>query len=88
MHRLSTLVLAILCSGCTAAAQYRPWPEATLAQPTSMAVGFNQRSGSSYISPLTGQRRPGDNLEQKLISAIAGAQREVLVAVQRRQGQH
>ncbi|WP_413297654.1 phospholipase D-like domain-containing protein [Synechococcus sp. MIT S9452] len=82
MHRLSTLVLAILCSGCTAAAQYRPWPEATLAQPTSMAVGFNQRSGSSYISPLTGQRRPGDNLEQQLISAIAGAQREVLVAVQ------
>ncbi len=82
MHRLSALALAALCSGCTAAAQYRPWPEATLPQPESITVGFNHRLGSSYISPLTGQRRPGDNLEQQLITAIAGAQREVLVAVQ------
>ena len=82
MHRLSALALAALCSGCTAAAQYRPWPEATLPQPESITVGFNHRLGSSYISPLTGQRRPGDNLEQQLIAAIAGAQREVLVAVQ------
>ena len=82
MHRLSALALAALCSGCTAAAQYRPWPQATLAQPESITVGFNHLRGSSYISPLTGQRRPGDNLEQQLIAAIEGAQREVLVAVQ------
>ena len=82
MHRLSALALAALCSGCTAAAQYRPWPEPALAQPEAITVGFNHHSGSSYISPLKGQRRPGDNLEQQLISAIAGAQREVLVAVQ------
>ena len=82
MHRLSALALAVLCSGCTAAAHYRPWPQATLEQPESITVGFNQRRGSSYISPLTGRRRPGDNLEQQLITAIEGAQREVLVAVQ------
>ncbi len=82
MHRLSALALAALCSGCTAAAQYRPWPEPALPQPEAITVGFNHHSGSSYISPLTGQKRPGDNLEQQLISAIAGAQREVLVAVQ------
>ena len=82
MHRLSALALAALCSGCTAEAQYHPWPEATLAQPESITVGFNHHSSSSYISPLTGQRRAGDNLEQQLITAIAGAQSEVLVAVQ------
>ena len=82
MHRLSALALDVLCSGCTAAAQYRPWPESTLAQPESITVGFNHHSRSSYISPLTGQRRPGDNLEQQLIAAIESAQREVLVAVQ------
>ena len=82
MHRLSALALAILCSGCTAAAHYRPWHQATLEQPESITVGFNQRSGSSYISPLTGKSRPGDNLEQQLIAAIEGAQREVLMAVQ------
>ena len=64
MHRLSALALAALCSGCTAAAQYRPWPEATLTQPESITVGFNHRLSSSYISPLTVQRRAGDNLEQ------------------------
>ena len=82
MHRLGALALAALCSGCTAAAQYHPWPQATLPQPESITVGFNHHSGSSYISPLTGQRRPGDNLEQQLITAIESAQREVLVAVQ------
>ena len=82
MHRLSALALAVLCSGCTAAAHYRPWPQATLEQPEFITVGFNQFRGSSYISPLTGRRRPGDNLEQQLITAIEGAQREVLVAVQ------
>jgi phosphatidylserine/phosphatidylglycerophosphate/cardiolipin synthase-like enzyme len=82
MHRLSALALAALCSGCTAAAQYRPWPEATLAQPTSMAVGFNQRSGSHYISPLTAQKRAGDNLEQQLVEGISAAQSEVLLAIQ------
>ena len=82
MHRLSALALTALCSGCTAAAQYHPWPQVTLAQPESITVGFNHHSSSSYISPLTGQRRAGDNLEQQLITAIAGAQREVLVAVQ------
>ena len=82
MHRLSALALAALCSGCTAAAQYRPLPEATLAQPTSMAVGFNQRSGSHYISPLTEQKRAGDNLEQQLVEGISAAQSEVLLAIQ------
>ena len=82
MHRLGVLALAALCSGCTAAAQYRPWPQATLTQPDSITVGFNHRRGSTYISPLTGQRRSGDNLEQQLIAAIEGAQREVLMAVQ------
>ena len=62
MHRLSALALAALCSGCTAAAQYRPWPEATLAQPESITVGFNHHRGSSYISPLTGQRRQATTL--------------------------
>jgi len=82
MHRLSALALAVLCSGCTAAAQYQPWTEATLPQPEGITASFNQRSGASYISPLTGERRDGDNLEQQLIAGIAAAQREVLLAVQ------
>ena len=75
MHRLSALALAALCSGCTAAAQYRPWPEPALPQPEAITVGFNHHSGSSYISPLTEQRRPGDNLEQQPTALRPGPER-------------
>ena len=70
MHPLGALALAALCSGCTAAAQYQPWSQASLAQPESITVGFNHLRGSSYISPLTGQKRQGDNLERQLIAAM------------------
>ena len=55
---------------------------AELAQPPQIEVLFNHSNNSSYRSPLTGRWRNGDDLEQFLIEAIEGAQREVLVAVQ------
>ena len=45
-------------------------------------MAFNQREGASYRSPISGQRRNGDDLEALLLATIRGARREVLVAVQ------
>jgi len=45
-------------------------------------VAFNHRDGERYRSPLNGQWRNGDNLEQLVITEIGAAEREILVAVQ------
>jgi phosphatidylserine/phosphatidylglycerophosphate/cardiolipin synthase-like enzyme len=53
-----------------------------LALPNGIDVGFNHRGGRRYRSPLSGEWRNGDNLEQMLINAIQSADEEILVAVQ------
>ena len=53
-----------------------------LALPEKIDVVFNHNTRSLYRSPLTGNWRDGDDLEQWLISAIDAANQEVLVAVQ------
>ena len=53
-----------------------------LTLPNGIEVGFNHRTGDRYRSPLSGDWRNGDNLEQMLIDAIQSAEKEILVAVQ------
>ena len=79
---LLALGLGLLLTGCTHPGVYRPWVQAPRPEAKGMAVHFNQRRGHSYISPLSGQRREGENLEQVLIEAIGSARHEILVAVQ------
>ena len=50
--------------------------------PEQIDVVFNHNGTSRYRSPLTGDWRNGDDLEEWLIAAIDAANEEVLVAVQ------
>ena len=53
-----------------------------LNNPKEFSVLFNHRQQSGYISPISGQWRPGDDLEQELIQAITSAEQEILMAMQ------
>jgi len=50
--------------------------------PQGIRVAFNQRAEASYRSPISGERRAGDNLEELLLQTIREARQELLVAVQ------
>ena len=75
-------LLALLCTGCTVKPTFQGTNTAELALPPGFEVVFNQRQDHSYRSPISGQQRPGDNLEELLLQSIRRSQREVLVAVQ------
>ena len=47
-----------------------------------MAVGFNHQHHNRYQSPITGDWRDGDDIEQMLLRAIEHGQSEILLAVQ------
>jgi len=47
-----------------------------------ISVYFNQRRQARYRSPLTGTMRQGDDLEQVVLDAVAGARRSISLAVQ------
>lgn len=47
-----------------------------------MEVAFNHRGDRHYRSPISGERRSGDNLEQFLLETIERAESDILVAVQ------
>nr|WP_244281200.1 phospholipase D-like domain-containing protein [Synechococcus sp. UW106] len=76
------MAAALLCSGCSQAGSVVGESPARLAMPEAIDVVFNHNATSRYRSPLTGDWRNGDDLEQWLIAAIAAANEEVLVAVQ------
>jgi hypothetical protein len=50
--------------------------------PDQIAVGFNHHQRNRYQSPISGEWRDGDDIEQMLVQAIELAQHEILVAVQ------
>ena len=50
--------------------------------PGQIAVGFNHHQHNRYQSPISGEWRDGDDIEQMLVQAIEVAQHEILVAVQ------
>ena len=55
---------------------------APLKSPAAIAVGFNHQHHNRYQSPITGDWRDGDDIEQMLVRAIEQGQSEILLAVQ------
>jgi phosphatidylserine/phosphatidylglycerophosphate/cardiolipin synthase-like enzyme len=76
------LGLAVLC-GCSQRGQLVG--AASVGQlnlPAQIAVGFNHHQHNRYQSPISGEWRDGDDIEQMLVQAIELAQHEILIAVQ------
>ena len=82
MWRLVLVALTIICGGCSLKGRVVGASAPYLKQSSAIEVLFNHRREAEYRSPLSGQWRRGDDLEQALISAISNARSEVLVAVQ------
>ena len=82
MVKGALIAALLLISGCSQVGGIHgaPPPEAVL--PRNIKVMFNHSRHGSYRSPLNGQWRQGDDLEQFLIDAIQEADEEVLMAVQ------
>ncbi|QEY32970.1 phosphatidylserine/phosphatidylglycerophosphate/cardiolipin synthase family protein [Synechococcus sp. RSCCF101] len=73
---------AALLSACAQPGRILGTAQGDLALPEGFEVAFNHRSDRRYRSPLTGQQRPGDDLEAFLRKALLEARQEVLMAVQ------
>ena len=83
LRNLIVIVLfGLLASGCSRTGVVLGKPAVDLSLPEGFDVGFNHRSVSRYLSPISGEWRNGDNLEQMLIDAIRSAEEEILVAIQ------
>ena len=78
----AAILLVAGLQGCSQAGRLLGQPPAPLPLPAGIRVAFNQRADSRYRSPISGAMRPGDNLEALLLETIAGAHKELLVAVQ------
>ena len=77
------VALPLLLGGCAPSkARIEGAPAADLPLPPGIQVAFNQRANQRYRSPISGRWRQGDDLEALILTAIQGAQREILVAVQ------
>ena len=82
--KLSPLLLglAVLC-GCSQRGELVGAASVgVLNLPGQIAVGFNHHQHNRYQSPISGEWRDGDDIEQMLVQAIEVAQHEILVAVQ------
>ncbi len=77
--RCSSLLLLLL-TACQSTASESRLP--LLPQDPQIQVYFNQSQASEYAEFYRQQSRPGDNLEQIIIDAIASAQTSIDVAVQ------
>ena len=77
------VALPLLLGGCAPSkARIEGAPAADLPLPPGIQVAFNQRANQRYRSPISGRWRQGDDLEALILTAIQGAEREILVAVQ------
>ena len=84
-RKLRTVVLTLLpllCFGCSQPGELLGQAADDLPQPNQIHVAFNHRDGGRYRSPIDGQWRNGDNLEQMVIDAIDAAETDCFVAVQ------
>ncbi|CAK6701369.1 phospholipase D-like domain-containing protein [Synechococcus sp. BA-124 BA4] len=75
-------LLAVALGGCSATARILGSPPADLPLPAGVEVAFNQRADHHYRSPISGERRRGDDLERLVLDTIERAQSEIVVAVQ------
>ncbi|MFM7314482.1 MAG: phospholipase, partial [Cyanobium sp.] len=82
LRRLPLAVALTGLSGCTMAGRVLGPGPRPLPLPPGITVAFNHRDDAHYTSPISGERRRGDDLEALLLQAIKGARTEVLVAVQ------
>ena len=84
MLKLSPLLLGlVVVSNCSQRGELGgPAFGAPLNSPAAIAVGFNHQHHNSYQSPITGDWRDGDDIEQMLLRAIEQGQSEILLAVQ------
>ena len=73
---------ALLCSSCSQPGRIIGSRPAELSMPPGIQVAFNHREAGRYQSPLSGDWRDGDDLEQFIVSAIEQAETSLLVAVQ------
>jgi phosphatidylserine/phosphatidylglycerophosphate/cardiolipin synthase-like enzyme len=76
-----SLLLILSLSACQQV-QSQPQRPAPLPQDPLVQAYFNHEPAAEYTEPYRRQTRPGDNLEQQIIDAIASAQSTVDVAVQ------
>lgn len=79
---LISCLSALGLGGCSATARILGSPPADLPLPAGLEVTFNHRADRHYRSPISGERRSGDNLEQVLLETIERAESDILVAVQ------
>jgi len=76
------IAAALMLSGCQQAAGISGAPPSPGPLPPGFTVAFNHNEHERYLSPINGQWRRGDNLEDFILKGIHQAQREILVAVQ------
>ena len=74
--------LPLLLGGCSIPGKLLGKPAAGLPLPPGIEVAFNHNSSHRYRSPITGRWREGDDLEAFVLSTIAMAKQDILVAVQ------
>jgi len=75
-------LLPLLCVGCSQPGELLGRAADDPPLPEHITLAFNHRDGSRYRSPIDGQWRNGDNLEQMVIDAIDAAETDCFVAVQ------
>ena len=63
-------LLPLLCVGCSQPGELLGRAADDPPLPKHITLAFNHRDGSRYRSPIDGQWRNGDNLEQMVIDAI------------------
>ena len=67
--KLGLIAASLLCSGCSQARSVVGESPADMTMPEQIDVVFNHNGTSRYRSPLTGDWRNGDDLEEWLISS-------------------
>ena len=80
--RACCAVFPLLLGGCSIQGKLLGKPAEDLPLPPGIEVAFNHNSAHRYRSPITGRWREGDDLEAFVLSTIAPAKQDILVAVQ------
>ena len=81
---LTALAVSGLLGACSTTANFvgNPLPQQQMPTVDGISVGFNRHRQARYRSPLTGERRSGNDLEAMVIAAVRSARSDISVAVQ------